>query len=74
MTDPRADEIAIALGVEGDEVRDLTPEESKAVIEAFPDVRSEAMRWRAKMQRPGRLIIVSRGVIEEILSFLATRP
>ena len=55
MTDSRIYEVEIVLGRE-DRQRTLTPEESRAVIDAFESARREAERWRLKTGRAGRLL------------------
>jgi hypothetical protein len=70
MTDSRIYEVQIVLAHE-DHRRPLTPDERRAVIDAFDSVRREATKWRLMTQRTGgRLLIFDPRLVSEIEAFL----
>lgn len=67
--DSRLRDVVVVLR-HGDRVRPLTAAESVRVLERFDQVRHEAARWRLKLGRPGRLLLVDEQLCEEIAVFL----
>jgi hypothetical protein len=54
----------------GDELRVLDAEASARVLERYREVRQEAARWRLKLGKPGRLLLVDEELCAEISAFL----
>jgi hypothetical protein len=69
VTDPRIYEVTVALA-QGDDRRPLTPEQARAVIDAFTDVRQQASKWRLTTQRSGQLLVIDPSLVAEIERFL----
>jgi len=51
-------------------VRVLDTNSSVRVLERYREVRHEAARWRLKLGKPGRLLLVDEQLCAEISAFL----
>lgn len=67
--DDRLRDVIVVLH-EGENVRVLNADASARVLERFRDVRHEAVRWRLKLGKPGRLLLVDEELCAEISAFL----
>jgi hypothetical protein len=67
--DPRLYEVGVSALVDGD-LRRLSTAESRMVIHTFPEVRAEAARWRLKLGRPGRILLIDERLCALVCAFL----
>jgi hypothetical protein len=68
--DRRLYEVGIGVLVAG-EARRLTAAESRIVIDTVPDIRAEAGKWRLKLGRPGRILLVDEELCAVVRALLA---
>lgn len=67
--DDRLRDVVVVLR-DGDDVRVLDADASVRVLERYPQVRHEAARWRLKLGKPGRLLLVDAELCDQIRTFL----
>lgn len=69
--DDRLRDVIVVLR-DGDDVRVLDADASVRVLERYREVRHEATRWRLKLGKPGRLLVVDEALCAEISAYLDT--
>jgi hypothetical protein len=69
--DDRLRDIVVVLR-NGDNVRVLNAAASVRVLERYREVRHEAARWRLKLGKQGRLLVVDDELCAEISAFVDT--
>jgi hypothetical protein len=67
--DDRLRDVVVVLR-DGNDVCVLETNASVRVLERYRELRHEAARWRLKLGKPGRLLVIDEGLCAEIRAFL----
>jgi hypothetical protein len=69
MKVPEDSKVGLSLQATG-EVRDLSVEQSRMVLEREPELLHQYLKWRGMTRTTGRLIVINQQRVAKILSWL----